>query len=629
MKAEPTERSAEARRVGTVPPLMFVVPVWGDDYIQTYLSASLPSQLAAGNLPALSNSSENLYIIYTTATGEEKIRSNSAFVVLQELIKVVFCLIEDSNLENAKRQGRHYSIKTNCYRRALADASARGAACFFINADIVLADGFLRGAETALRQGKRVLEVMGPRARKNEVITILRRDYVRSGSPALTVPSPELTRIFLDNMHPLLDLHRMDGSGPPRHPSFLLWPVGDDGLLAHCFHLYPIMFHPGAGESRFEGTIDQDLAAKAFPDLADSLIPDDGDALFCCELSGEDHNVGSSHDRSFKAMMAFYDQHGADRNFQLLERRLILRGKTGSDRDWQEAARRADAFLRRIRLARRMDRIRRRVQGMADAILSKKPLSPYPPVHRALIDDLMGTSPGRRVLAIGPQTTAFLSDSQLDVTTLKGSGRANAQNPIEIDAHGDILVHPDLNRLLSGEDSWILPTEPADAAIAVGTLNMLPPSLDPALLRLMRNSLADGGLALIQASNALFSLYALNKVSAAFFMQDLIREDELLSGAGKARSAVRKGLNQVKRRFGGKVHAGRSTARNPLLLCEQMRAGGFTDVRMHYYHFHSVPPFAAQNFHDYFIASSLRQEDPHDWRSMFMCSAFLITGRRA
>jgi hypothetical protein len=122
----------------------------------------------------------------------------------------------------------------------------------------------------------------------------------------------------------------------------------------------------------------------------------------------------------------------------------------------------------------------------------------------------------------------------------------------------------------------------------------------------------------------------------------LIRADELAAKAGAAAGSLRGALDSMKAQFRmdlppiRKGKAGEpgydevvSRTHNPLTLREQFSAAGFRDVRVLFYHFHSVPPMFAGAIPDLFLPSSLAMENPTDWRGYFMASAFLLVGRKA
>jgi SAM-dependent methyltransferase len=179
-----------------------------------------------------------------------------------------------------------------------------------------------------------------------------------------------------------------------------------------------------------------------------------------------------------------------------------------------------------------------------------------------------------------------------------------------------------------------------DAAICVGVFPHIPVELENAALANLHAAVRPGGLVAIEARNQLFALFTLNRYSHQFFLNDLVREEELFKGEQEA--VRRQVLDELGQRFrldlppmrGGK--AGEpgydevlSRTHNPLVFRDKFAAVGFRDVRVLFYHYHCIPPLCEKSAPDLFRLRSLAMEDPQDWRGYFMASAFVVAGVRA
>jgi len=51
--------------MGAAPLLHFVVPVWGESYVKTFLDYCLPAQLSPENIPFLGKNGNHGYTIYS------------------------------------------------------------------------------------------------------------------------------------------------------------------------------------------------------------------------------------------------------------------------------------------------------------------------------------------------------------------------------------------------------------------------------------------------------------------------------------------------------------------------------------------------------------------------------------
>jgi hypothetical protein len=64
---------------------------------------------------------------------------------------------------------------------------------------------------------------------------------------------------------------------------------------------------------------------------------------------------------------------------------------------------------------------------------------------------------------------------------------------------------------------------------------------------------------------------------------------------------------------------------NPFELLRDFEAAGYRDPRIHWYHFHPVPPMLeGRAGGDVREAAFALEHDPTDWRGYFLCSAGVI-----
>jgi SAM-dependent methyltransferase len=204
-------------------------------------------------------------------------------------------------------------------------------------------------------------------------------------------------------------------------------------------------------------------------------------------------------------------------------------------------------------------------------------------------------------------------------------------SPKMVDAAREVLAedgldperasHGDIERLET------LPDRAFDAIVATG---VFPHNLDDtAAYASVRARLAEGGTAFIEYRNALMSLSSLNVYSDSFLWNDLFRGEELPEPLRtQARSYIEGRLGTAsapERRRDGAIDYEEILARfhNPLTLAAEVRAHGFALRRFHWYHFHAAPPALEPEHRTQYWESSLRREDPDDWRGMFLCSAFV------
>lgn len=183
-----------------------------------------------------------------------------------------------------------------------------------------------------------------------------------------------------------------------------------------------------------------------------------------------------------------------------------------------------------------------------------------------------------------------------------------------------------------------------DAALCVGVMPHIPAEADAVLLGNLASAVRPGGLVIVEARNALFSLFTLNRYSREFFRDELIREPALLERArdDEEKAALQAALGELDARFRldlppvrtGKVDEPGydevlSRTHIPFEVAELARRTGLVDVQVLFYHYHALPPMLSRGVPELFRRESIALENPADWRGYFLASAFLVAGRRA
>jgi len=281
------------------PPILFSVPVWGESYVDVFLSHSLRSQLAPKNIPGLQGLRQCEYVIYTTLSDAEMIRKSAAFSYLETLLPVRFFYIP-----SAWFQGNKYQLKRRIYKDSLCAASGDNKVNGFLNGDMFFSDGFISESQKLLKCF-RTIEVVGPRIlfdkfseylegaehEKSDLSVKKLEDRIGESVELchkwISIEPRLLSRLAAQFLHEICNLHFFEGDLGPFQPSHVYWKAGDNGIVAHCFHLYPV-FLKGQGDiSQFEGTIDDDLVLQSSIRFNERFFTTDPTLMFCCELSRE------------------------------------------------------------------------------------------------------------------------------------------------------------------------------------------------------------------------------------------------------------------------------------------------------------------------------------------------------
>lgn len=250
--------------------------------------------------------------------------------------------------------------------------------------------------------------------------------------------------------------------------------------------------------------------------------------------------------------------------------------------------------------------------------------APYPPVHRKIVRKLLRDARVRRILDAGCGPASLLRHLAKDGLDVYGFDLT----PEMVQAGRKVLkargVPP--NRLWTGSvlSRAAYGQRRYDAVVCIGVMPHIPEKSDGRVLRNIRGALKRNGLAVVEARNQFFSLFTLNRYSYEFFVNDLIPA-KMKPKARRLRRRFRMDLPPVRKGYDEIL----SRTHNPLVLRDRFVRAGFKDVRLHFYHYHALPPMLERESPGTFRRASLAMEDPEDWRGYFMASAFLVTGRRS
>lgn len=307
----------------------FVTPVWGREYTDLFLEVSLPSHLALGNLPSLSNLANSTYLIFTTPKDAECIRQNPVFDILQSLIKVEIHLITEMNIDK-------YSMMSACHKRAINFADKQDGALVFLPPDVVLADGSMKNIEGAATKGKRVVFLVGLRLILENIAPQLKSNYATHG-PTISIQPRQLMHLAMRNLHPITLTHLWENGPGEMVPNNLFWRIDNEGLLGRCFHLMPLMVYPRNKQAPFFSTIDFDFVMSSCPNRADWHIVEDSDEILVCELTPRDRRIFGLRKGSLEDLIYFAELSTHSTHRDMAKHRINLHCGTRTPDKWMTA----------------------------------------------------------------------------------------------------------------------------------------------------------------------------------------------------------------------------------------------------------------------------------------------------
>ena len=245
---------------------------WGR-FIDPLLDTLIPSLLAPGNLPALASRHQCSIDLCTTVNLFEELAEHPLIGKLVEYADIT--LVPVDHIFHRKP----HVVLTHAHRHTLKAALNEGAACMFIQPDMLFADNGLRWLSEAACDATAIL-IATPRAIIGNVTSISER---YRENDIITIQPRELIRLALDHRHPVTDSLIVNGTKASSWPSQLYWQVGNEGLIVRGFHLHPIFLVPN--ESALNDTIDGD-----YLDSNEGIVyVTDSDDMAVIELSQPGH----------------------------------------------------------------------------------------------------------------------------------------------------------------------------------------------------------------------------------------------------------------------------------------------------------------------------------------------------
>lgn len=171
---------------------------------------------------------------------------------------------------------------------------------------------------------------------------------------------------------------------------------------------------------------------------------------------------------------------------------------------------------------------------------------------------------------------------------------------------------------------------PYDGLMALGVMPHV--ENDDKVLKNMAALVRPGGSVFIEFRNKLFSLFTFNRYTLDFILNDLLETvDEKVKDTlrRELEPRLRMDLPPARNAIEGSEAPGYdailSKFHNPLAIDALFKRHNFSDLRLHWYHYHPAAPFLNDEMPDLFRQEAIRLErEPSGWKGLFLCSAFVV-----
>src|SRR5262245_14066816 len=254
------------------PRVNLVTVVWGDWHLSAFFSLNVPTLLAPGNLPVLSEGCEAEYDIYTRAADVDNIKRSQGFRWIERLMSVRIHTISDDLIADPIRAHREVWFE------AIEKAKRSQALVLLMPPDVAWSDGSMRHVAKLLKQGKKVVYNFYLRV----VSDTFARDFLeryRNPTGIIALPAREMVDLAMRHIHPLMAAYSRASDNFPHHPEMVIWPVRGEGLLVRVLARECLLYDPGSYELNARALVD------GRPVKAESEFVADSDDFFAVSLA--------------------------------------------------------------------------------------------------------------------------------------------------------------------------------------------------------------------------------------------------------------------------------------------------------------------------------------------------------
>lgn len=266
------------------PRMKFLVAIWGDQYVEEFARVSMPSYLAAGNIPALAAGADLEMLVMTTRGSRAKFDEEPIFNRVREFCPIRFIYIDD-----LIATGIYGVTLTLAFARGIRDSGDRQTETTFIfmNSDFILADGALATLRKKIDAGARC--VMAPSLRANsEAVLPLLSAATDAGNGVLSMSAREMVKLAFDHLHATVI-----GKTVTQHMftcathNQIYWQVDSTSLLARYHLIFMLAIKPERPLPPINSYCDYGFVPEMVPSGAFTIL-NDSDEFFMLEIQSTD-----------------------------------------------------------------------------------------------------------------------------------------------------------------------------------------------------------------------------------------------------------------------------------------------------------------------------------------------------
>lgn len=328
------------------PRFHFVLPVWGESYVENFLRCTLPCLLSPGNLGDFRWARNSVFKVFTRAADAEALRLTAGFKRLERLIETRIVPID----ELLAVRGANFARLTDCQRVAVQTADAADAALFFLGPDFFMSDGTIGNAARRISEGRAAVIIQGNRLNKAEAMAAFDGGALAAKGEPLTIAGRDLVALALRVMHPQSRAWFWDSENFDRLPPYLHFRADDAGFVSATYVGHPLVVRSRNKGVPIVNIWDQDWIAAACPDPDDIDVATDSDEMVLFGIDDAERFDGYLvPNRATPEAVAYFAEWTFNALHRSFGRRLCrFKAKDGAPEAWTNAEATARSVVERI-----------------------------------------------------------------------------------------------------------------------------------------------------------------------------------------------------------------------------------------------------------------------------------------
>ncbi len=246
--------------------------MWGNQYVDDFLTYALPALMGRGNIPALT--CQVHYLLYVEEAQAQRVAEHP----LIDAMRGLGVGVELQPIPSPPEGESKYRYWTRYCRVALDRARELDAGLVSAQPDTFHSDGCLSAVESYMRDGWRAVYVLGFHCCRPDILATLDSHRTDAGTIEIgaEAASAAIVRGFDSEYDRWVPYHL---SASPVTSTSFLWRLSDDGYVFHGRLLHPLMIWPKVGVHADFGTVDERLVDVAGIDLGEVMVVQDSRIL--------------------------------------------------------------------------------------------------------------------------------------------------------------------------------------------------------------------------------------------------------------------------------------------------------------------------------------------------------------